>query len=55
VSPLVEYQGDLGQLMVVGDGGEQERGLVPVQAGESGGRGEGDLSGGEVQTLRLET
>ena len=55
MSPLVQRQGDLGQLVVVGDGGEQERGLVPVRAGESGGRGEGDLGSGEVQTFRLET
>jgi hypothetical protein len=55
VSPLVQRQGDLGQLVVVGDGGEQERGLVPVGASEPVAAARAILSGREVQTFRLET
>jgi hypothetical protein len=40
VSALVEDEGDLGQLVVIGDGGEQERRLVAVGAGECGRGGE---------------
>jgi hypothetical protein len=55
VSPFVDDQGDLGQLVVISDCGEQQCGLVAVGAGEAGRRGEGGVGGGGVEALGVET
>ena len=55
MNALVEDEGDLGQLVVIGNRGEQAGGLAPVGAGETRRRGESGMSGGGVETFGVET